>query len=252
MRIISSVLAASALLIATEAQAQSAAPEPVEHEPRFALGIERVASLNAMFFSLDDEDFALRQKSVTAGGPIFNPLSAPRFTFDYLSKSGLTIGGGLAFGLNDLDSKEDGEVDDQGSLDLLMLNPRLGYRIPVGKVVDLTPRVGATLGWASLTDAAREECDFTFNDATGESSSDCETVEGDSINLFATVVNLELAATFRLTDSFNLLTGVSYDLLVAASAQEKDSDGSEGEKDSFKDGHLSSLQLWLGLGGYLP
>jgi len=70
--------------------------------------------------------------------------------------------------------------------------------------------------------------------------------------MFAAVANLELAAAFRLTDSFNILAGLSYDLLVAASVKEKDGyDSSSSEDDSLKDGHLSSLQLWLGVGGYL-
>jgi hypothetical protein len=252
-------LALSAFLFATSlpalasAQSAEAATSP-KAQPRFSLSLERFASANAIFFSVKDgdDDFKLRSKGITVGGPIANPLSAPRIAFDYLSKSGLTLGAGLAFGLGDLDSDGGGDELDEGGYNLLMVSPRVGYRMQVADWLDLTPRAGMTLGWASIQGAEYEYCDYDFD--TDEE--DCGTAEGDKIKLFGAVVNLELAAAFRLTDSFNVLTGLSYDLLVAARAEEEyedpysDDGDSDSDSEKFKDGHLSSLQLWLGLGGY--
>lgn len=242
MRALGVLSAAAILTVSTLARAEDGGP-------RFSLGLERVASLNAVFFSVDqgEEEFGLRAKGFTAGGPTHNPLSAPRLTFDYLASSGLTLGVGLAFGLGDLDTGHN-ESDD-GGLNLLMLNPRVGYRLPLGHLVDLTPRVGATLGWASLAGPEQQSCGYSYDPETGMKTKDCSEPFTAQVNMAAAVANLEIAAAFRATDSFNILTGVSYNLLVVASAQPSNGDSDE-SSESFS-GHSSSFQLWIGLGSYL-
>lgn len=242
------------------AQAPENQAEPAS-EPRFSLSLERVLSASAVFFSIDDgnDELKLRSKGITAGGPIANPLSAPRLSLDYLSKSGITLGAGLAFALGDMDSEEHGRDRDEGGYNLIMIAPRVGYRIEAADWLDLTPRAGVTLGWASMSSGEYEYCDYeydyAYNNEYNRASEHCETAEGDKLKLFAAVVNLELAAAFRLTPSFNILAGLSYDLLVAARAKEEEGGphypGDTDETAKFKNGHLSSLQLWFGLGGYL-
>jgi len=248
MRTLSALSMLSILAVSTQAKAEE---EP--STPHISLALERVASAQAMFFSIDEDgdELGLRTKGITAGGPLQNPLGAPRLAFDYLSSSGLTLGTGLAFGLGDFDSRDNGDIRDEGGYSLLMLNPRVGYRFALGKVVDLTPRLGATFGWASITGPEYQNCDVSFDGETSTES--CSQEDGDKVKLFAAMVNAELLAAWRLTDSFNLLTGLSYDMLVAAHAKagEGGGDSSESEREDFDKGHLSSLQFWLGLGGYL-
>jgi hypothetical protein len=245
------LLLAAALPATASAQSLSR-QAPTESEPRFSLSLERFLSANAVFFSVDDGDgdFKLRSKGLTAGGPIANPLSAPRISFDYLGIGGLTLGVGTAFGLGDLDSEDEGHEVDEGGYNLFMLAPRVGYRFQLASWLDLTPRVGTTLGWASITAGEHQHCDYDYE--TGEDQ--CRRAEGDKLKLFGAVVNFEVAAAFRVSQSFNILAGLSYDLLVAAKATEEESDPYleyDGEDtEEFDDGHLSSLQLWFGLGGY--
>jgi hypothetical protein len=236
------------------AQAQGGA-EPAASAPRLSLSLERVASVNAVFFSVDDGDdeYKLRSKGITAGGPLANPLGAPRLALDFLSQSGFTFGVGLAFASGDLDSQDRHREIDEGGYSLFMLTPRVGYRIAVTDWLDLTPRAGMTIGWARISAAETESCDYSYDPETGQETEDCSKGDADAVSLFAAVANLELVAAFRLTDSFNILTGLSYDLLVAANAKEEEAGyGSEdSDKETFDNGHLSSLQLWFGLGGYL-
>jgi hypothetical protein len=239
------------------AEAQSAGEPATDAKsgPRLSLSLERFASANAVFFRLEEgeDELKLRSKGITAGGPIANPLGASRLSADFLLGSGLTLGTGLAFAIGDLDSDENGDERDEGSYSLFMLAPRIGYRMELADWLDLTPRAGMTFGWASIGAGEYEYCDYYYDPETGEEDSDCSGAEEDSIHFFAAVANLELTAAWRLTDSFNLLTGLSYDLLVAARAVEKEGggDSSTDDEETFKDGHMSSLQLWLGLGGYL-
>jgi hypothetical protein len=246
-----------ALSLATSARVEAqAASEPVASAPRFSLSLERFASLNAIFVSVDDgeDEFKLRSKGITAGGPIANPLGASRLAVDFLTRSGFTLGAGLAFGFGDLDSDEADQETDEGGYSLIMVAPRVGYRIALADWLDLTPRAGMTLGWARITANEYESCDYEY-DEYGYEEIETNCVNGaDSVSMFATVANLELAAAFRLTDSFNILAGLSYDLLVSAKVTEEDAyseDSEDSEEESFKDGHVSSLQLWLGVGGYL-
>lgn len=221
--------------------------------PRWSIALERFANLTALFFSTEGggEDLGLRAKGLYAGGPIANPLTAPRLAVDRFLDSGWSVGAGLAFGLGDLDSDDRGVERDEGGYRLLMLQPRVGYRWAVHPDFDVLPRAGITFGWGAITTGEYDECTYELNPQSGFYEDVCSPGEGETVSGFAAVLDLEVTAAWRLTDSFNVLMGVAYDVVFAASGDyDEGGSGSTSSRD-FDDGHLSSLQLWAGLGGYL-
>src|SRR5262249_30679910 len=96
---------------------------------------------------------------------------------------------------------------------IFTLTPRVGYRIPLSKHVDLTPRLGGTIATTSATGTPTQT---------------------------ALGVGVDAAFAVRVTDRFHIL--LCPEFVVAAA--------SSGDSGSPKE-TLVSFQAWLGVGGYL-
>jgi hypothetical protein len=228
------VVAVSASLVTTMAGQSLAAGEEQApaRAPTVSLALERVGGLSYTRASASDNDAAgsIFAFGVAQANP--NPFTAPRVGVDYILPIGLTVGASGGFGRFSLSTTDatGKTTTDQGSLFLYTFTPRVGYRIALAPQFDLIPRLGLTLGGGSLN-------------AGGSDASS---------GVFALAISGEAAGVFRLTNSFNLLAGVSVDQTVAASASyTATSNGTTRSSTSDIDGGLLSLQMWLGIGGYL-
>jgi hypothetical protein len=214
-------------------------------ESEWSLAVERVGAISLVTVSPEDSDDKVNLTWMALGGPVHNPAGAPRIGADFILENGLTLGGalGAARGSAEVDG------DKLGGASFFLIEPRIGYRFSVNEMLDITPRLGATLLWGGFAEGEQEACRYDY--ATNEY--DCNTVDGDELSGNATMLTLEGVGALRVTDSFNILVGISYDRLLSASGSVEEHEfdgGSDKESDDYK-GAASSLQLWLGLGGYL-
>lgn len=216
------------LSLANPARAQD---EGGRRRPHLSLAVERVGGLAYARVSADDSDASLSAFTAGLGGPALNPFAVPRLGVDYITSSGLTLGGAVGLTRTSISYKaDDGSGDDLGSALVYSLTPRVGYRLALTDRIDLTPRAGATLLGASVS--------------AGDDDADA--------SVFAVALGVDAPLAFRLTDSFHVLLGAGVDYTVAAttSTSSKSDGGSRSSSEDVK-GALLSAQAWLGLGGYL-
>ncbi|MDB4940881.1 MAG: hypothetical protein JWP97_415 [Labilithrix sp.] len=210
------------------------APEvPAEKKIRASVAIERVGGLSYSNVSSGDGGGSLSAVGYVIGGPSVNPDSSPRLGVDAIFGNNITLGAALAGGTYAVKTKDQDASD---HLSLFIIAPRIGYRIPLSKNWDLTPRGVVTIEGGTLS-------------------------AGDDDSAKSSVVALGLGAegvlAYRATSSFNLLAGVGFDHTVAASATTRSTTyGINGEAVTSADtkgidGALFTLQLWIGIGGYL-
>ncbi len=209
------------------------APTPEEKLQRamFSLALERAGGISFAHVSAKDSNDSASLFTFGVAGATINPYAVTRLGLDYILEGGISIGGALGFTRFSGSSSGSGSSTDLGSVILYTLTPRVGYRLPLSPRVDLTPRLGLTIAGASVSGG-------------GNSS------ETDSI--FALAIGADAPVAFRLTDSFNLLLGAGFDLTLTASTSSSSSNnGSSSSSSNDVKGSLYSLQLWLGVGGYI-
>jgi hypothetical protein len=227
---------AAPLVFALAIPAAASAQEPTD-KPSFSLAFERVGGVSYARAAEKSDDGRNESGSLTTFGvglANVNPYAFTRLGVDYLTPAGLTVGGGIGVARFSMSStSSSGVTRDQGSVTAYLINPRVGYRIPLSPKFDLTPRIGVTF----------------LGGGVSPSSSNGETSSG---SIFSVAVGGEGVAAYRLTPSFNLLAGAAFDHTVAASVTntQKSPTGSTTETEKVK-GSLFSAQLWLGIGGYL-
>jgi hypothetical protein len=136
----------------------SAATSPgVEHgtmmvsaERLFGLSFARSTLSNANgngHISSDDTTFSL----LYSGAP--NPHMAPRLAFDFVPVDGLTLGGAIGFAVGDTQDFATNDINgavsssDGPSTTTLVLSPRVGYILGIGRVLSLWLRGGLTFFW---------------------------------------------------------------------------------------------------------
>lgn len=247
-RVALSIVLASLSLAATAAAQEPAPPvaQPTAPRAHVALSLERAGGIS--YSSLRPTD-AAGSASITSfglGGPAVSPLALPRVGIDVLLPGGLTLGAGAAFGAvsygSDPDRGESSSVSGRGYL----LAPRVGYRVGVAPWLDVTPRAGVSILGGSITGPEGRSCVYA-----ADGSSSCTSTPGETLSLFAVAASAELVAAFRVTRSFNVLAGLAYDHVVAASSSSKRTRGSVSTaRDEEVEGRYLGGQLWLGLGGY--
>ena len=207
-------------------------------QPTVSVAIERVGGVSWSSVSQSDADTSGSLVAFGIGSVNANPYTAPRLGVDYILPMNLTLGAGLGFERYSLSEKDKGSSTDVGSLFIYTLTPRVGYRIAVSPMFDVTPRVGLTL-------------------AGGKASSG---TSDDSAGVFALALGAEAVGALRATSSFNLLAGIGVDQTISASettTTTTTTSGSAGTTTTTSStsedikGALFSLQLWLGIGGYL-
>lgn len=187
--------------------------------PRFSLALERFAGLALGTVSAEGGGDDLTVTTVTLGGPVASPLALPRLALDFHTGGGLTLGAGLSFFSASM------EVDDaETGFSGFLIEPRIGYRFAASARFDLIPRLSLA---------------FARGSAEAKSNGDTDEVSGTM-----TIISGGLTTAYRLTESFNLLTGLSYDRVVAASGEPA------GQSSEECDCSAGSLNLWIGLGGY--
>jgi hypothetical protein len=180
-------------------------PAPTTFVPTVSIALERVGGVS---FSRFWGHFV----GVNTFGLGFGNV-APRLAGDYLVNGKLALG--LAVGIWRVGQSENSVR--MGSAYSFTLAPRVGYRIAVGRRLDVVPRLGV----------------FTSNGETHE-----------AVKSFAVGVSAEGAFVWRLAESFNVLTAISLDQAITEST-------TQGGADHYPGGRTTTVQLWLGLGGYL-
>ena len=212
------------------APAPPAAHEDAAKAPSWSIALERVGGLAYAKASAKEGDDSLSVTAFGVGGVTPNPFAIPRLGIDYITGSGVTVGGGVGFSRISGSVNNRSKSEDIGSMLLYTLTPRVGYRIPLSERIDFTPRAGLTLAGASVSAADN----------------------GRSSSIFAVAVGADAPFVFRLTPSFNLLAGAAIDYTVAATVSTESSSGSSSRSRSEDvKGSLFSMQAWLGVGGYL-
>jgi hypothetical protein len=164
---------------------------------------------------------------------------------------GLTLGGALGYGNASLSYSPDSGQSSSISANAWLLSPRVGYLLHLGPLFDLWPRAGVTFAGASVQSADLQNCTVTI--VNGQQTQTCTTTPGPSDSIFLVAASVEVAGALRLTRSFNLLGGLSYDHVLSASGSETthSSSGSSQSQDLQTGGKYFGPQVWLGLGGYL-
>jgi hypothetical protein len=220
-------------LLVVIAPATALAQQP-EAAPSVSLAFERLGGVSYARATEKEDDGRNEAVGLTTFGvgvANVNPYAFTRLGVDYLLPMGVTLGAGVGFARFSASSRSStGVTRDQGSVTAYLINPRVGYRIPVSPKFDLTPRVGMTFlgGAVSPSD----------NESSG--------------SVFAAAIGGEAVATYRATSSFNLLAGLAFDHTVSATvtSEQTTSTGTTSSSEKIK-GSLLSAQLWLGIGGYL-
>jgi hypothetical protein len=79
----------------------------------------------------------------------------------------------------------------------------------------------------------------------------CTSSPGGRDSLFFAAASVDLAAAIRLTKTFNVLGGIAYDHVFAASGSTSSGGGGSSSNDLHPEGRYLGLQLWFGLSGYV-
>jgi hypothetical protein len=212
-----------------------------------SVSIERAAGVALSNVHPNGTD-SLAVTTVTLAGAAVNPIALPRLGLDVVLPSGLTLGTGLAAGYANLsDNPNGGGSGSSENGTAWLISPRIGYRVRLGSLFDLTPRVGFTFAGGSLgSSSSNESCTYSPSGVPACST----TPVTSSTSLFFGAVSADVALAMRLTTSFNLLAGLSLDDVVAASGSSSSS-GQANSQNVNAGGSYVGGQLWLGLGGYL-
>ncbi len=234
-------LAGSVALLAPAARADDV---PVG----LSVSIERVAGFAYGSARPTTSTSSLGATTFGVAGPAINPIALPRAGGDVLLPVGLTLGGALGYGHASLSSTDNGQGG-AFSGNAWLLSPRVGYLLRLGPLVDLWPRAGVTLAGASLQNPDGQSCSSTFVAPGAVPTTACTAVPGDSESLFVAAASVDVAVALRLTRTFNLLGGVAYDHVFAASGST--TSRGNGSVDAHADGQYLGAQVWLGLGGYV-
>ncbi len=191
-----------------------------------SVAVERVAGVSYGSARLDAVNGgSFGATAFTLAGAAIDPIDLPRVSGDAILPSGLTLGGGLGYSHAELSIKPDSGTSSTLDGEVWLLSPRVGYRIRMSPLIDLWPRGGLTFARAGFTDG-----------------------NNNSYSLFYTTISLDMAAALRLTESFNVLGGLAYDHVIAASGSETESSQAA---DLKAGGQLFGISLWFGLGGYV-
>lgn len=247
-KLLTGLLVAASVSITSQALAQN----DDDHGLELAPSIERIAGLSHATAKPDGENSA-GATFFNVAGAVHDPLSMPRVGFDVFLPNGLGFGAALGFSTVSLSSQSPGSSDSRndGSLTAYVFSPRISYRIPVSDYFDIVPRFGLTFLGGNVTDGDRQSCSFTGT------TSNCATVSGDKSSVHATALSPEVVGVIRITTSFNILAGLSYDHVVSAGTDQTDSytnaGGSPASSTSSNSvsGTFSAIHLWFGMGGYL-
>jgi hypothetical protein len=228
---------AALTLCSSFAVAQETAPVSTA-SPRLSLTLERVGGVALGHVAPEDSD-SLDVTTATLGGALHNPMMAPRVGVDWLSPSGLTVGGALS--ATAVKTTVD-DVDLSGVM--VLVSPRVGYRAVVSDHFDVIPRLGLTFATGSLKESeSGSEC----------WEGGCEDSSYESKGSFAAgAASAEVLGVIRATSSFNLLVAASYDQLLFANGRLSESysgEPEETERGSY-DGGAFTLGAWVGVGGY--
>ncbi len=238
-------VAASLLLVAFDSRA--------DDSPAYlSLSLERVAGVAYGSARPTSSNESFTATTFGIAGPAINPIALPRVGADALLPMGLTLGGAVGFANASLTVTQDGQASQSLTGNAWLISPRVGYLLHLGPLFDLWPRVGVTLARATLKEPDMQSCSG-FDNGTGMVTQTCTTSTGETDSLFFAAVSLDVVAALRLTRSFNLLGGVAYDQVFAASGSSSSpqSSGSDGSTDLHAQGKYLGAQLWFGLGGYL-
>jgi hypothetical protein len=211
-----------------------------------SLSIERAAGVSFTSIKPSGSSGTWGLTTVGIGGPAISPIALPRVGADVLLPMGLTLGGALGYGNTSFSYSPDNGQSQSLSANAWLLTPRIGYLIHAGPIFDVWPRAGVTFTGASLKEPDTQSC---FSNGT---TTTCSTTTGTTASAFLVAASVEVAAALRVTKSFNLLGGISYDHVVSASASTSQTQGGTSTSTSVDaSGQYFGPQIWLGLGGYL-
>ena len=242
---ISALLSATACLFsATGASAQQ---QGFADDGNIVLGAERLTGLFfermtitstpdpdvEQEFSFSTTTFAILGTSTGAFGETMTTAGgtsmAPRVGFDIFIASGFSVGGALTYvhaeGTGQLtttvDGNEDeGDEEDQPTLNGLVFAPRVGYAIPVSPTIAIWPRAGITYSryWATSED---EVIDGMGNTTTVD----------QTVTLSYTDLTIEGMLAVTPTPSFAIVFGPFLDLGLGGSIDEENDPGADDEAD---------------------
>ena len=199
-----------------------------------SISLERAAGLAYANARPTNSSDSFGITSFSLAGPALNPVAAPRIGVDVILPMGLTLGGAVAYDYIALSDNPDQGNSSTETGHAWLLSPRVGYRISVAEILDITPRAGITLANASLT------------------SPDTINGPGQSESLFMGALSLDVPVALRLTRTFNLLGGVAYDhVFTASGSNEFGPANARQSQDLQASGRYLGFQLWFGLGGYV-
>jgi hypothetical protein len=236
--------ASSSAFIATNAHAD-------DSHLGLSISIERVAGVAYGSAHPTTSDSSIAATTFGIGGPAINPIALPRAGADVILPMSLTLGAAVGVGNASLSiSPDDGSAGQTLSGTAWLVSPRIGYLLRLGPMFDLWPRVGVTVAGASLKEPDGQTCSsFSSNGVTTMET--CTSTPGGSDSLFFAAASVDLAAAIRLTKTFNVLGGIAYDHVFAASGSQSSGGGGSGSNDLHPEGRYLGLQLWFGLSGYV-
>lgn len=213
-----------------EAPKDPAPKDKEETKALFSLGLERFGGIAYAKGAEKDGDDSVSLLTMGLGVGNINPFAVPRIGADYILENGISLGAGAGFTRWSGSSSNGSRSEDIGSIFLYTFTPRVGYRVPISKSVDVTPRVGVTLAGASIS--------------TGDN--------GDSSSVFAVGAGVEAPFACRINDSFHILVAPAFDVTLTATASSSSSNGGTTTSSSNDvKATLWALQGWVGVGGYL-
>lgn len=204
-----------------------------EKQPSVSIAFERLGGFAYATAGQSNSETTFHLTVLNIGGINVNPYGAPRLGVDFgLGSSNFWIGGALGMSISSAGSSGGGKSQDVGTLTIYSLSPRVGYRFALDRRWDITPRAGFTLAGGSLSTDG------------GQSST----------GVFSAALSVEGLAAFRVTNSWNFLGGLALDRTIAASVSDSSKKSGTTSSSSTQDidGALLNIQLWLGMGGYLP
>jgi hypothetical protein len=213
-------------------------------DPHISLSLERVGGLTYGSYGPDALNGSITVTTFGVGGVLLNPIAIPRVGFDVILPSGLTLGGAVGFTYASVGVNPNGSQSETESGTGYLLSPRVGYRLALLPRLDFVPRAGLTFVGGSVNGGSTQSC----AEGSNAGVSNCTQQPGGSASLFVMTVSVDASVALRVTDSFNLLAGLAYDQIVAASASTTSNSQTTNQA---ANGSYLGLQAWFGLGGYL-